>query len=128
MPHQLARFGASLAVVLLLTAGEAEARKMRPKPKPRPTPVVKGVPCADAARATALALLKLHSDGDDRASIEGPVLKKRSVRAPRGKGMLDVLAVKGFIYKAEYAIRILYLPGGGCARAGFDLVQVGLGR
>ncbi len=119
-----------LAIVALTSVGAwaspAAAKKM--VAKPRPTPARQVHACADAARATALQLLRLHSDNDERAAIEGPVKKAAKVRAPKGKGKLDVLEVKGFVYKAEYRIRVLYLPAQGCARVGFELIEVGAGR
>lgn len=125
MHRSLGLLGAALLLATVLAPTSALAK--RPARVPF-RPEKSGLACSDAARATALALLKLHSEGDDRAAIEGPVLKKRSVRAPEGKGKLDVLALTGVVYKAKYQIRIYYLPGGGCARAGFELVELGLGR
>lgn len=119
-----------LAIVALASAGAwaspAAAKKM--VDKPRPTPARQVHACADAARATALQLLRLHSDNDKRAAIDGRVRKAPQVRTPNGAGKLDVLEVKGFVYKAAYRIRVLYLPGQGCARAGFELIEVGAGR
>lgn len=106
-------------------APAASARKMIPESRPNPAGKVHA--CADAARATALQLLRLHSDNDDRAAVQRDIRKVAGVRAPKGKGRLDVLEVRGFVYKAEYRIRVLYLPQG-CARVGFELVEVGAGR
>lgn len=113
------------AAATMLVASPAFARK-----KPGGVafqPEKRGLACSDAARATALSLLKLHSEGDDRASVDSKVRLARPVRAPKGKGRLTVLEVTGFVYKAEYRIRVLYLPKG-CARVGVELIEVGAGR
>ncbi len=85
-------------------------------------------PCEGAAREVALKLLRLQSDGDDRASVEGDTTTQKPVKAPKGKAKYDVLQVMGFVYKATFRVRVLYLQGdASCARVGMEIVEVPAG-
>lgn len=82
--------------------------------------------CAGEASKAALKLLKLHSDGDDRAKIDGKAHKIGTIKPLRGKGAFDVLEIDGYIYKGEYRIRLIYaqIPGT-CALMGQEILERG---
>ena len=85
-------------------------------------------PCEGAAREVALKLLRLQSDGDERASVEGDATLQKPVKAPKGKAKYDVLQVMGFVYKATFRVRVLYLQGdASCARVGMEIVEMPAG-
>lgn len=77
--------------------------------------------CANDATAHAAKLLALHTDGDTRAAINSRSVKAlKPVRNPaNSKQSFDVLAVTGYVYKAEYRMRFLY------AQRSDDCVLVG---
>lgn len=65
--------------------------------------------CAEDARAKAKALLTLHLDGADlNMSVDDTVAVRPPVKALKGKGRFDVLEVKGYVYKAQYRVRMIY--------------------
>lgn len=81
--------------------------------------------CAADAAKKGLALLRLHSDADDRASTdERSVRKIATVKALRGKGAFDVLEVEGSVYKASYRLRMIYaqMPGS-CLLMGQEILE-----
>jgi hypothetical protein len=81
-------------------------------------------PCAaDAARAAG-KLLRLHADGDDRASVGERIRKIGTVKPLVGAGALDVLEAEGSVYKASYRIRLIYaqIPGS-CALMGQEILE-----
>ncbi len=86
--------------------------------------------CAADARAKALALLRLHgeldaSNGSPEGAIDEKVVVRAPVRALKGKGLLDVLEVNGYIYKATYRIRMIYVVSfGQCALLGQEILEV----
>jgi hypothetical protein len=66
-------------------------------------------PCAADAREKAKALLVLHMDGANlNHSIDDKVVQRPPIRALKGKGRFDVLEVVGYVYKAQYRIRLIY--------------------
>jgi hypothetical protein len=66
-------------------------------------------PCAADARAKATPLLKLHLDGADlNMSVDDKVKLLPPVKALKGKGKFDVLEVVGYVYKAQYRVRMIY--------------------
>jgi hypothetical protein len=66
-------------------------------------------PCSEDAKAKALALLRFHSEGDDRAAVDDVVRQLPSIRNPTNpRQSLDVLEVSGYVYRAQYRMRILY--------------------
>jgi hypothetical protein len=125
MPPLLTSLCSLAAAATMLVASPAFARKKTGGVALRPE--TSGLTCSDAARATALWLLKLHSEGDDRGSVEPKVRVVRPVRALKGKGRLAVLEVEGFVDEAECEGGVLYLPKG-CGRVGVELVEDGAGR
>jgi hypothetical protein len=65
--------------------------------------------CAEEARKQAAKLLALHMDDTEmKGSIDDKVTVKPSVKALRGKGKFDVLETTGYVYKAQYRIRMIY--------------------
>ena len=81
-------------------------------------------PCAAEASKAALKLLKLHTEADDRATVEDRVRKTGTVKALVGGKPLDVLEVEGSVYKANYRIRLIYaqIPGS-CALIGQEIFE-----
>lgn len=81
-------------------------------------------PCAAEASKAALKLLKLHTEADDRATVEGGARKIGTVKALVGGKPLDVLEVEGSVYKANYRIRLIYaqIPGS-CALIGQEILE-----
>ena len=82
-------------------------------------------PCASDARARAVKLLALQAESDQPGSIGKSVMVLKAVRNPaNGKQKFDVLAVTGFVYKAEYRMRFLYaqIPGQ-CALLGQEILE-----
>lgn len=82
-------------------------------------------PCASEAKTTALKLLKLHTEADERATIDGGSVRKiGTVKALVGGKPLDVLEVEGSVYKANYRIRLIYaqVPGS-CLLMGQEIFE-----
>ncbi len=99
-------FCAALASVLLASSATHAASPHR---------------CAADATSRAVKLLALHSEGDERAAVNAKSVRTVSpVRNPaNSKQKFDVLAVTGYVYKAEYRMRFLY------AQTSHDCVLVG---
>jgi hypothetical protein len=74
-----------------------------------------------------MPLLRLHfaDGGDVKATISDVVKSLPPIRALAGKGRLDVLEVRGYIYKTEYRMRFLYaqIPDQ-CVLMGQEIVEV----
>lgn len=81
-------------------------------------------PCAADAAKAALKLLKLHTEGDGRASIDGTVRKIGTVKPLVGNGAFDVLEAAGYVYKGEYRIRLIYAQiQGNCVLMGQEILE-----
>lgn len=83
-------------------------------------------PCAAEARKQAEKLLALHMDGADmNVSIGDKVSVKAPVKALKGKGRFDVLEVTGYVYKAQYRIRMIYaqIPDS-CVLMGQEILEI----
>ena len=66
--------------------------------------------CTKDARIQAKKLLSFFSEGDSRVSIDEEVKVLPPIQNPANKKMMfDVLEVGGYIYKARYRMRLLYL-------------------
>ena len=92
------------------------------KPKEKAKPAAER--CVTQAKETALKILKLHSNNDDRASVAETVTAKPGISSPR-KVKLEVVEVPGFVYKAEYRLRVLFLQEPqSCTVMGFELVDL----
>ena len=82
-------------------------------------------PCAPAASRQALQLLKFHAAPDDRPEIDKAVSALPPLRNPANKAQaFDVLEVWGYIYKAQYRMRLIYaqLPGD-CVLMGQEILE-----
>jgi hypothetical protein len=84
---------ASIIAILLLTSLSAVCQEH---------------PHADSARAQARRLLSFHSENDERAGIDPKIRQLRSIRNPAGGRRLEVLEIWGFVYKAQYRMRLYY--------------------
>jgi hypothetical protein len=88
-------------------------------------------PCARDAIAKATPLLKLHFDVAggrvENLSIDERVKVLPPIRALKGNGRLDVLEVRGFIYKSEYRMRFIYVQSASsqdsCALMGQEILE-----
>ena len=83
--------------------------------------------CAQDARTQAAALLKLHMDGTDMAaSIDDKVTVRPSIKALKGKGKFDVLEMIGYVYKAQYRIRMIYavMTDKTCLLMGQEILEI----
>lgn len=81
--------------------------------------------CASDALTRAVKLLALQAESDQTGSIGKSVVVMKSVRNPANKKQkFDVLAISGFVYKAEYRMRFLYaqIPGQ-CALVGQEILE-----
>lgn len=84
-------------------------------------------PCAADAKEKAAGLLKLHMDGTDMdGSIGDTVTPKPPVKALRGKGKFEVLEVMGYVYKAQYRMRMIYavMSDKSCLLMGQEIFEV----
>lgn len=84
-------------------------------------------PCAEEAKEKAAALLKLHMDGTDMdGTIADTVTLRAPVKALAGNGKFDVLELTGYVYKAEYRIRMIYavFDDQSCALMGQEIFEV----
>ena len=82
-------------------------------------------PCAQDAIRRAGKLLALHTDGNQRGSIAKTTTVLPPVRNPaNSQQKFDVVAVSGFVYKAEYRMRFLYaqIPGE-CVLVGQEILE-----
>ena len=92
------------ALIALFTCAGGVCAQRRPAPaktaKPR---------CSDDATAQARKLLAFHSDNDERIEIDKEVKALPPLKNPANpKQKLNVLEVWGYIYKAEYRMRLIY--------------------
>ena len=86
--------------------------------------------CAGDAKVRAERLLRLHyADGEAPASVQNvgvgqTVRTLPSIKALVGKGRFDVLELDGYVYRAEYRIRMIYaqIPGS-CALMGQEVIE-----
>lgn len=77
-----------------------------------PYPAASAPACAKEAIVQAKRLLLFHTDGDDRAVVESTATQLPSIRRnPANKNQrFLVLQVEGSVYKADYAMRLIYYP------------------
>ncbi|MBB3904512.1 hypothetical protein [Methylobacterium brachythecii] len=82
-------------------------------------------PCATDAGKQALKLLRFHSDGDDRATIDAAGIKQiGTVASLVGNRRFDVIEVEGSIYKGEYRMRLIYARmSGSCVLMGQEIFE-----
>lgn len=84
-------------------------------------------PCAADAREKARALLTLHMDGTNmNLNVSDDIVRRAPVRALKGKGKFDVLETIGYVYKAQYRIRLIYapMPDKSCVLMGQEIFEI----
>lgn len=82
--------------------------------------------CAADAIKRALALLVFHSGGDSNVGVEQAVQVRPPLRNPVDRRQLfDVLEVQGYVYRADYQMRLIYarVPGT-CALMGQEIIEL----
>jgi hypothetical protein len=81
--------------------------------------------CAAEAREQARKLLVFHTEADRNVGIDDAVVQLPSIANPAAKKQrFDVLEVRGYVYKADYRIRLLYaqVPGP-CVLMGQEILE-----
>lgn len=87
------------------------------------SPAIAAPPCAVDAQAKAKKLLALHA-GETGGTV-GEAKPLGDLKALKGKGRFDVLEVMGYIYKAEYRMRLIYAQiKGSCVLMGQEIMEV----
>lgn len=82
--------------------------------------------CTKDATTRAAKLLALHTEGDERAAVNASSVRTlKPIRNPAySKQNFDVLAVTGYVYKAEYRMRFLYAQSpGDCVLVGQEIIE-----
>jgi hypothetical protein len=82
-------------------------------------------PCAADATSRAAKLLALQAETDQPGTVAKTVTTLSPIRNPaNGKQKFDVLAINGYVYKAQYRMRFLYaqIPGQ-CALVGQEILE-----
>jgi hypothetical protein len=81
--------------------------------------------CATEALTQAKALLIFHVGSDANVGVDDKVKVLTPLRNPvNRRQFLDVLEVKGFVYRANYQMRLIYaqIPGS-CALMGQEILE-----
>jgi hypothetical protein len=81
--------------------------------------------CAADARVQARKLLVFHAEADRNVGIDDAVTVLPSIANPAAKQQrFDVLELRGYVYKANYRIRLLYaqVPGS-CVLMGQEILE-----
>jgi hypothetical protein len=81
--------------------------------------------CAADARVQARKLLMFHTEADFEVGIDEAVNVLPSIANPAAKQQrFDVLELRGYVYKANYRIRLLYaqVPGP-CVLMGQEILE-----
>ncbi len=90
------------------------------------TPALAQHPCARDAIDKARPLLELHHGEklEGFGTVDDKVKVLPPIKALKGNGRLDVLEVWGYIYKAEYRMRFIYVQSkSGCALMGQEIIE-----
>jgi hypothetical protein len=106
-----------MKLIFALTAAVALAASAAAAPKH---------PCTNDAKTKAVPLLKLHLDGADlNMSLDDKVKILAPVKALKGKGKFDVLELTGYVYKAQYRVRMIYaqIPDT-CLLMGQEVIEI----
>lgn len=84
------------------------------------------VPCASAAIEQAGKLLSFHTGDDARGSVASKARRLPPLANPVDRSQkLTVLEVTGFVYKAEYRMRLIYFPmGDECVLLGQEILEL----
>lgn len=82
--------------------------------------------CASAAIVQAKKLLLFHVGGDDRVEVESTARQLPSIANPANRNQkFLVLDVRGYVYKGEYRMRLIYYPvGGECVLMGQEILEL----
>lgn len=82
-------------------------------------------PCAAEAERQALKLLRFHSDGDARATVDpASVRSVGTVASLVGTRRFQVIEAEGSIDKGDYRIRLIYAPmPGSCVLMGQEILE-----
>ncbi len=107
-------------VVLLLGAAQVPAQAQTHE-KPVPTHR-----CAADAVKRALELLVFHSGTDTNVGVDETARLLQPLRNPVDRRQwFDVLEVQGYVYRAEYQMRLIYarVPGT-CALVGQEILEL----
>jgi hypothetical protein len=81
--------------------------------------------CAAEARAQAVKLIAFHTESDRNVGVDDAVVQLPSIANPRAKQQrFDVLELRGYLYKSNYRIRLLYaqVPGH-CVLMGQEILE-----
>jgi hypothetical protein len=81
--------------------------------------------CAADAREQARKLIAFHTESDRNVGVDDVVVQLPSIANPAAKKQrFDVLEVRGYLYKANYRIRLLYaqVPGH-CVLMGQEILE-----
>ena len=81
--------------------------------------------CAADAIQQAKSLLLFHTSADVNVGVDDTVKVLPPLRNPvNGKQFFDVLEVRGYVYKANYQMRLIYaqVPGT-CALMGQEILE-----
>lgn len=82
--------------------------------------------CAADAIKQAMALLVFHSGADTNVGVEQTAKQLPPLRNPVDRRQwFDVLEVQGYVYRAEYQMRLIYarVPGK-CALMGQEIIEL----
>ena len=122
----------ALALCLALLASEAARAadaKTDAAKRPQDSAPFKVHPCEQDAIAKAGKLIRLHFAEDSNTTeinnlyIDEKVVKMAPLKAPGGKGKLDVLEVNASIYKGDYRMRFIYVQGH-CTLMGQEILSM----
>ena len=81
--------------------------------------------CAADAREQARKLIAFHTESDKNVGVDEEVVQLPSIANPAAKKQrFDVLEVRGYLYKSNYRIRLLYaqVPGH-CVLMGQEILE-----
>lgn len=82
--------------------------------------------CAADAVAQARKLLLFHGNNDDRAGVEEKAKELPPLTNPANQRQkFSVFEVKGYIYKGNYRMRLIYYRSGGdCLLMGQEILEL----
>jgi hypothetical protein len=81
--------------------------------------------CAADAREQARKLIAFHTESDKNVGVDEAVVQLPSIANPAAKTQrFDVLELRGYLYKSNYRIRLLYaqVPGH-CVLMGQEILE-----
>jgi hypothetical protein len=81
--------------------------------------------CAADARAQAARLIVFHTETDKNVGVDETVVQLPSIANPAARHQrFDVLELRGYLYKANYRVRLIYaqVPGH-CVLMGHEILE-----